>query len=360
MTRRRGNPAAQCEAPLAWPPARVTQAYLAWHQDRMKTVWGCMGVLRQTRHARRPQLPAKRRFGVAGNPMSYVLQDSQYFSRAARRIISGLQARSLPTLDYHTRGVVYAIFFMYTGAADINKIYVGLTHRSVIERFQEHIRKAIKFLQGINLMGGEAVDLYEALAHHGIADCVIVPLPLQQIEGVPAENTPAFYALGKRFERMWVQFLQSLAQSHGSRSGYNRYLPGGRDIRFASFVGGVRGHIMDLWNPIRYLYNNATVALTGKGHQYRNYVRRFAALFHIRNNVGNQSLDTVLPRMWRRNLERVMVIGRLFHISGIGEEEQSCLVSRIQQEVDARAVNNGSRVARTIKKKFIARFLSLR
>ena len=165
--------------PCQWPPAVVGQNFLSFHRGRMNRYWGRMKVLHATAHPANPRLLGKRKYAAMGvqNPMSYVLPGTSLFPEPAHRIVRRLKERRLPCVDYDTRGVIYAIFFTYSREPQLKQVYVGMTHKSLIERFEEHVREALALLQGARiLMDGDALDLHKAMALHGINSCVAVPL----------------------------------------------------------------------------------------------------------------------------------------------------------------------------------------
>lgn len=337
----------------AWPPLSVSQAYLKAQRTRMKQFWGRMAVLHATRHPRNPRPPGKRKYAAMGisNPMSYVRPGSAYFPKATRNIISALKERGLPCVSFDTRGIVYAIFFTYRGNAEIGKVYVGITYKSVMDRFAEHVREAIEYLNGARiLLEGDALDLHKTMALHGVSSCIMVPL--QKVEGVRAERSASFYASAKRFERYWIQALQSLAPN-----GFNKYLPGGQDQRFSKFVGSYEGVLMDLWNPLRYLYSPGAGHVGDYRFHYRDYICRLLALHERRDLTGSGSITAVVRKMRRRNLTRMLIIGLLHHIHDIPPDEQFDLCNQLRAEIERRS-QVGTRARKTVVKMFIPHYES--
>ena len=105
----------------------------------------------------------------------------------------------MPLPNFDAIGVVYAIFFMVAGSEQVSGHYVGITHRSVTQRFREHIRQAKDFQAGLRILDGDATKLYSKMATMGISSCFVVPL--QTIEGVLPAHSRDFYAAAKRYER---------------------------------------------------------------------------------------------------------------------------------------------------------------
>ncbi|KAK9786289.1 hypothetical protein WJX73_005917 [Symbiochloris irregularis] len=107
--------------------------------------------------------------------------------------------------------------------------------------------EAIDFRAGSRILEGEGSKLYEAMAARGLAGCYIVPI--QKVRGVKAAHSTEFYEAAKRMERCWIRLLDS------RDSGFNSYIPGGKDVPYSSYLEGFTGNVHTLWNCVRYLYS---------------------------------------------------------------------------------------------------------
>ena len=67
------------------------------------------------------------------------------FSSSCCQLMIAMQKHrpGLPFPDFNAARVVYAVFFMVRGSQQASGPYVGISHRSVAECFEEHIRQAI-------------------------------------------------------------------------------------------------------------------------------------------------------------------------------------------------------------------------
>ena len=90
----------------------------------MKTYWGRMQILHRQAHPRHPRLPHKDTYTRAQNPYAYLLKGNSALSLSARRIVYMLKKHNLATLDWDTRGVVYAAFQSYPHSLGYNWVYV--------------------------------------------------------------------------------------------------------------------------------------------------------------------------------------------------------------------------------------------
>ena len=161
---------AQPQQPYYWPPDSITASYMKFHLDRSKELHGRMCKLHQKANARHPRKPAKKKH-KHGHPEDYLNADSSFFSPSSRQLLIALQKHrpGLPLPAFNAVGVVYAIFFIVTGSQQISGHYVGISHRSVAERFEEHIRQAKDCRAGLRILDGEASKLYSIMAAQGIA-----------------------------------------------------------------------------------------------------------------------------------------------------------------------------------------------
>ena len=108
-----------------------------------------------------------------------------------RRIIGVSKALYAP-FD-KTQSVVYVVFSLIDGT-----VYVGRTGRSIVERFIEHLNGGIR--AAFHLRRGEpefldGLELYAAMARHGIENFLILPLQVSTPERLPS------------VERRWIKFF---------------------------------------------------------------------------------------------------------------------------------------------------------
>ena len=340
-----------CSDPHLWPPREVNQAYMQFHAKRSRALLGRMGLLHGLNNPRNPRVPAKKKH-KGGNPMAWCHPDNQYMSQSCRDLIYALKEHKpgLPFPKFDAVGVVYAIFFMVAGSPGVAGHYVGITHRTVTERFEEHVRQAKDYRIGLRILDGEAEKLYGKMASMGISNCYFVPL--QQVEGVLPNHSSDFYAAAKRYEREWIRILDS------RDSGFNSYIPGGQATLFSSFLDSFQGCVHSLWHPIRYLYRSRTIRVGGFAYEYRDYVRRFQAFHARRHLTGNQGQEAVIRKMRRQNLERMVAVASLHSIQGISPEDQGVVVDFIIQHLTSR-VQNRHRRGKKANKMFLPPFMSV-
>ena len=256
----------------------------------------------------------------------------------------------MPLPNFDAIGVVYAIFFMVAGSEQVSGHYVGITHRSVTQRFGEHIRQAKDFQAGLRILDGDATKLYSKMATMGISSCFVVPL--QTIEGVLPAHSRDFYAAAKRYERDWIRILDA------RDSGFNSYIPGGQGTMFSSYLDSFTGCVESLWHPVRALYRSGSVHVGGFSYHYRDYVRRFQSLHARRHLPGEQGQAAVIRTMRRQNLERMIAVASLHSIEGISPADQSSLDSMIMEHLQAR-VQNRHRKGKKATKMFLPSFMSI-
>lgn len=324
---------------------------MRFHLNRSKTLLGRMKVLHGLPHPRNPRVPAKKKHKRA-NPLGYCMRNSPYFSQSCRGLIHALSKHKpgLPFPAFDAVGVVYAIFFMVAGSEEVKGSYVGYTHRSVAERFEEHIREAKDHKEGLRILDGDALKLYGRMASLGIANCYIIPL--QTIEGALPAHSQDFIAAAKRYEREWIRLLDS------RENGMNSNIPGGATTMFSSLLDSFNGWTACLWHPVRYLYRSHTVRVGGFAYHYRDYVRRFQRLLERRHLVGAQSLAAVMSTIRRRNLERMVAVASLHSIEGVLPDDQNWLVHVLIDELDTRVQNHQRRGKKAIKM-FLPSFVSV-
>ena len=275
--------------------------------------------------------------------MSWVQKNNSHLSDSARTIVCSIKdhRRGMPMPDFDTIGIVYAIFFMLKGHQPEPGIYVGITHRSVTARFEEHIRQARDYRTGLRILDGDAVKLYAKMAALGVDNCYIIPI--QKIEGVEPRHHPDFYAAAKRYERDWIRILNS------REDGFNSYIPGGKHTTFSSYLGDYHGDVSSLWHPVRNLYRGNRGHEGGFQFHYRDYVRRFQSLHARRGLTGPESQAEVISHMHRQNLERMVAVASLHSIQGIAPEDQGILVETLISRLDARAQNRDRRGKKATK-----------
>ena len=256
----------------------------------------------------------------------------------------------MPLPDFNALGIVYAIFFMVAGTQHVAGHYVGMTHRSIAERFEEHVRKASDVRKGTFTPEGKHTKLYAKMAALGIGSCYVVPL--QVVDMVPPAENEQFYAAAKRVERDWVRILDS------RDSGFNTNIPGGATTRFSSFLDSFTGNVQSLWHPIRALYRRCFGNVGDVAYHYRDYVRRFQALHARKDFGGSQGQLAVMATMRRQNLERMAAVASLHNVPGISPEDQGTLVGMIVTHLEARIQNHHRRGKRAIKM-FVPSFVSV-
>ena len=228
--------------------------------------------------------------------------------------------------------------------------YVGMTERSVADRFEEHVRKASAVRRGLHTPEGKHTKLHQKMADLGIGSCFIIPL--QVVDEVPPGQNADFFAAAKRVERDWIRILDS------RDSGFNTYVPGGLTTRFSDFLSSFRGIVQSLWHPIKAIYHGCAGNVGNVAYHYRDYVRRFQALHDRRNGVGSQGQQEVMASIRRQNLERMAAVASLHNIPGITPEDQSTLVDAIVAHLESRLQNHHRRGKRAIKM-FVPSFVSI-
>ena len=344
-------PQQPCLQPYYWPPDSITASYMAFHLDRSKVLLGRMRKLHQKASASHPRMPAKKK-RKHRQPEDYMRANSSFFSPSCRQLMIAMQ-KHRPGLSFpafNATGVVYAIFFMAMGSQQISGHYVGISQRSVAERFEEHVRQAKDYKQGLRIMDGDASKLYNVMAARGIANCFIVPL--QVIPGVEAVHNQTFLDAARRYERDWIRILDA------RDSGFNSYIPGGKGVSFSAYLESFTGNLVILWNAVGALYRSRHSNIGGYPFHYRDYVRRFQALHERRGMVGSQSQTAVMAHMRRRNIERMIAVATLHSIQDIFPQDQSDLVGLLATHLESR-VQNRHRKGKSATRMFVPAFMSV-
>ncbi|KAK9794080.1 hypothetical protein WJX73_010070 [Symbiochloris irregularis] len=184
----------------------------------------------------------------------------------------------------------------------------------------------------------------------GIANCYVVPLEV--IPDVEPANTREFHSVAKRFERDWIRILDARG------SGFNSYIPGGRDVPFYTYLDRLEDMGVALWDAIQNLYKWNRPHPGGYPFHYRNYVRRLQALHARRNLTGAQSQAAVLRSMRRINIERMISLATLHSIQGIPLEEQHQLLGLLLTHLESR-VQNRHRKGKAAVRMFVPDFMSI-
>jgi hypothetical protein len=263
-------------APIFW--AKDEKRILDWHwQGHMRVDLAEFAALRRIREVR------KRRYDEVEQA-------------------TGVRMRIPHPTRKDGEGVIYAVYHRYS-----RMIYIGQTVGTAIERFKQHVRSSLKWLE--NRTERDGYPLARAMAKHGWQNFGVTTL--EKVDGLYAHTkngTKQFRTAATPLENYWIRRMHSTTQVrgyNGTHGGtiYYRAKRHRHPSRNPLMYKRRRGYVLP--PPPAIAAAVAPVAVNGLTTQCEDSRRRIKHLGHQLTTHGYEAAKQKVKTYSRRTLQRV-------------------------------------------------------